>query len=179
MWNKLLTFFRPKPRKCSACLALSPGLHQVWSGQRSGHLTDQLCTKCLTSRLAAAIHGKTIVFVESLTGDGYTYTQVTGTGNLSQSRMQLALDSMPPVCTVCDAPTRHLWMPQADLDFDAMEEQKDTNYYSIPHEPSKWTQTLPLCDEHIISHLRKYLDDKNAFFLTFRFPDSGRTGYYD
>jgi hypothetical protein len=96
MLKKILGIFRPQPRKCSSCLDLSPGVHQVWSGQRAGHLTEKLCTKCLTARLATAIRGKTIVFVEPLTSDSYCYTPATGTATLSLSRMQLALSALPP-----------------------------------------------------------------------------------
>jgi hypothetical protein len=172
--------FRSKPKQCTSCRDISPGLHQVYSGLRHGSVTDQLCTSCLISRLQTGIRGKRILFIEPLTTDGYCYAPFGEVGNrgLTQDRVRLALSSLAPKCADCTSEPHHLWMPLSDLDESAMEKQSRGDYYSIPSEPAHWKQTVPLCDEHVAAKIRNYIERKHYFFLTFRFPEGGDSGYY-
>lgn len=175
-----LDIFRSKPKQCTSCRNISPGLHSVYSGLRHGSVTDQLCTSCLISRLETAIHGRRILFVEPLTTDGYCYAPFGEVGNqgLTQDRVRLALSSLAPKCADCASEPHHLWMPLSDLDESAMKKQTRGDYYSIPSEPTQWKQTVSLCDAHVASRFRDYVERERYFFLTFRFPEGGDSGYY-
>ena len=175
-----LDIFRSKPKQCTSCRDASPGLHQVYSGLRHGSVTDQLCTSCLISRLETGIHGKRILFIEPLTTDGYCYAPFGEIGNqgLTQARVRLALSSLAPKCPDCASEPHHLWMPLSDLDESAMQKQTRGDYYSIPSEPAQWKQTVSLCDAHLAARFRDCIERKRYFFLTFRFPESGDSGYY-
>jgi hypothetical protein len=175
----LFDLFRRKPKPCTACGILSPGLHRVYSGIAGGEETDRLCTTCLIAQLEPHLRGKSIVFIEPLTTDGYVYWPLVAMQErLAQRRAELALASLGPKCAACSSPPRHLWMPQEDLDEEAMETLSRRDYWSIPSEPAAWKSTLPLCDEHILSQLRVYIEQRRYYFLTFRFPDSTECGYY-
>jgi hypothetical protein len=69
-------------------LAATLGLRVVGEASdiRNGAVTDQLCTNCLISRLAMEIRGKSILFVEPLTMDGYCYAPSGDVGN--QARIE-------------------------------------------------------------------------------------------
>ena len=175
-----LDIFRFKPKQCTSCRDTSPGLHSIYPGLRNGSVTDQLCTNCLISRLNAVIHGKCILFIEPLTTDGYCYAPVGEDGNhgLLQDRVHLALSALAPKCADCVSEPHHLWMPLSDLDESAMEKQTRGEYYAIPSEPARCKQTVSLCDTHIAARFRVYIERKRYFFLTFRFPEGGDSGYY-
>lgn len=177
----LLDLFRPKPKPCSACLGLSPGLHRVWSGLRHGEETDRLCTPCLIERLAPAIRGKRLLFTEPSVIDSYCFTSIgelCGQG-LVEERVGLALDSIGSKCAKCTVRPQHLWLSQDDLDWDAMNGQRmHEGCWTLPLEPSGWSGALPLCDAHVALHLREYLEGKRDYFGTFRFPDSSASGFY-
>ena len=176
----LLDLFRPKPKHCTACRDASPGLHHVFSGVRRGGDTDRLCTRCLISRLEAGIRGKRILFIEPLVSDGYAYSAFGEVDNqgLTQDRVRLALSSLAPKCVECASEPHHLWMPLDDLDESAMEQQARGQYYSIPSEPACWKQTVSLCDAHVTARFRDYIERKRYFFLNFRFPEGGDSGYF-
>jgi len=175
-----LNIFRSKPRQCTACRQSSPGLHQVYSGLRNGAVTDQLCTNCLISRLAAEIRGKNILFIEPLTTDGYCYFPFGDVGNQGQTqdRVHLALSSLAPKCANCSSVPRHAWMPLADLDDSAMRKQPPKSYYPIPLQSTAWKETVSLCDDHLSVRFRDFIEQKRFFFLTFRFPSGLDSGYY-
>ena len=42
----------------------------------------------------------------------------------------------------------------------------------------EWKSTLPLCNEHTLEHLRRYIADTRSYFLTFRLPTVTESGYY-
>jgi hypothetical protein len=175
-----LDIFRSKPKQCTSCRDTSDGLHHVYSGLRGGSVTDQLCTSCLISRLETEVRGKHILFVEPLTTDCYCYAPFGEAGNqgLNQDRVRLALSSLAPKCGACSAEPHHLWMPSSDLDESAMQKQTRGDYYSIPSEPARWKQTASLCNAHVAARFRDYIERKRYFFLTFRFPEGGNSGYY-
>ena len=176
----LFNLFRAKPKPCTSCGEVSPGLHEVYSGLRHGAVTDRLCTACLISRLCTAIVGKSILFIEPLVSDAYCFAPFGGVGNqgLVEERVCLALAALAPKCADCSSAPRHLWMPLTDLDEAAMEAQPRHEYYSIPCEPGRWKETVSLCDEHIAARFREYIERKRYYFLTFRFPSEGDSGYY-
>jgi len=132
------------------------------------------------ARLATAIRGKRILFIEPLTTDGYCYAPFGEVGNrgLTQDRVRLALSSLAPKCADCASEPHHLWMPLADLDERAMEQQSRGDYYSIPSEPVQWKQTVSLCDAHVAARFRDCFERKRYFFRAFRFPEGGGSGYY-
>ncbi|HKD24657.1 MAG TPA: hypothetical protein VKC66_01895 [Xanthobacteraceae bacterium] len=173
-----LDIFRSKPRQCTSCRDISSGLHRVYSGLRRGSITDQLCTNCLVSRLEAEIRGKRILFIEPLTTDAYCYFPFGEVGNqgLTQYRVRLALSSLAPACADCSLEPHHLWMPLTDLDDSAMQKQRIGD--AIPSEPAFWRDTVSLCDGHAAARVRDYIERKRYFFLTFRFPEGGDSGYY-
>lgn len=177
----LLDLFRAKPKPCTACAQLSPGVHRVYSGLRHGDETDRLCTKCLLARLASEIRGKSILFTEPLTIDGYCFTPLESSERtpLGDERIRKSLASLGPRCANCSLPPRHLWMPLADLDGDEMESLHRREYCTIPADPARWTETKSLCDEHLISALRAFIDGTKEYFGTFRFPSSDSSGHYD
>jgi len=173
-----LNIFRSKPRQCTSCREISAGLHRVYSGLRRGSITDQLCTTCLVSRLEAEIRGKRILFIEPLTTDGYCYFPFGEVGNqgLTQDRVRLALSSLAHACADCSLEPHHSWMPLTDLDDGAMQKQRIGD--AIPSEPACWRDTVSLCDGHAAARVRDYIERKRYFFLTFRFPEGGDSGYY-
>ncbi len=172
--------FQAKPKHCTSCGNISPGLHEIYSGIRDGQNIDQLCTTCLIARLGSQVQGKNILFIEPAITDYYTYTPLNEVNSqLAKSQIQLALATIGDKCAICSKPSSHLWMPQEDIDFEAMESQSANNYYSIPTNPPAWKGTVALCDEHIVEQLRDYIESKRNYFLTFRFPDSSSAGYYD
>jgi len=175
-----LNIFRSQPKQCTSCRDNSAGLHRVYSGLRHGTITDQLCTNCLVSRLGTAIRGNNLLFIEPLTTDGYCFAPFGEVGNqgLTQDRVRLALASLAPKCADCSSEPHHLWMPLSDLDDKAMQQQPHNAYYPIPSEPSLWKETISLCDEHLTSRFRNYIERKRYFFLTFRFPSEANSGYY-
>jgi hypothetical protein len=140
----LLDLFRAKPKVCTACGNPTPGLHHVYPGLRGGEETERLCTRCLLAQLGQKIQGKTILFVEPITSDGYCYAPPGEVGHLglTQERVGMALGALGSKCAVCTSKPQHLWMPLNDLDETAMEKQARTDYWSIPTEPSKWKETL-------------------------------------
>ena len=176
----ILDIFRSKPKPCTACRNTSPGLHHIYSGLRRGTITDQLCTNCLISRLGTEIRGKSILFIEPLTSDGYCYAPFGEIENqgLTQERVRLALSSLAPKCADCVSEPHHLWMPLSDLGDGAMQKQPPDAYYSIPSEPSRWKETVTLCDAHMLVRFRDGIERKRYFFLTFRFPSEAASGYY-
>jgi len=175
-----LDLFRSKPKQCTSCPNSSPGLHRIYSGLRGGSITDELCPSCLISRLETGIRGKRILFIEPLTTDGYCYAPFGEIGNqgLTQERVRLALASLASKCVDCSSEPHHLWMLLGDLDESAMQKQARGHYYSIPAEPASWKQTASLCDAHAAARFRNYIEQKRYFFLTFRFPEGGDSGYY-
>ncbi len=176
----LFDLFRGKPKLCSSCGGESRGLHIVYSGLRFGEVTDRLCHECLVSRLGQHLAGKSIVFFEPLTADGYTFQPLSefGAESLVTKRSSLLLDSLGSTCSFCASAPRHVWIPQDDLDAEAMERQAPTEYFSIPNEPAGCPGALRLCNQRVLEHLREYCEAHRFFFLTFRFPDSSVRGCY-
>ena len=175
----LLDLFRSKPKPCTTCAQLSPGLHRVYSGLRHGDETDRLCTNCLMARLASEVRGKSILFTEPVTMDGYCFTPLSESTPLNGERIRESLASLGPRCASCSLPPRHLWMPSADLDWDWMNGLRVPDFCTIPAEPARWTETRSLCDEHLVSGLRVFIDGTKEYFGTVRFPSSESSGYYD
>ena len=172
--------FHSKPKPCTACRHPSTRLHRVYSGLSGGAETDRLCTGCLISRLGAEIRDRSILFIEPLTADGYCYAPFGEAGNqgLVQDRVRLALASLAAKCADCSSVPRHLWMPLSDLDDEAMRQQPPNAYYPIPSKPAFWQETVSLCDEHLLGRLREYVERKQFYFGTFRFPSGTDSGYY-
>jgi hypothetical protein len=173
----LLDLFRSEPKACTSCGRPSAGLHRVWSGLRRGEVTDRLCTECLGARLRSAIEGLSILFIEPMVTDGYTFLPLDDEDcrGLLKERVNLALTSLAPACATCSGKARHLWMPRSDLDEAEMARQSASD---IPAIPSAWKGTVSLCPEHAVKTLRDYSEHKRYFFRTFRFPSGGDTGYY-
>lgn len=172
--------FHSKPKRCTSCRDFSAGLHRVYSGLRHGEETDRLCTNCLISRLETEIRGKSILFIEPLTSDGYCYFPFGEVENqgFTETRVRLAFSSLASKCADCSLEPSHIWMPWSDLDDGAMQKQPATAYYPIPSEPVLWKQTVSLCDEHMMQKFRDFIDQKCWFFGTFRYPSSLGAGYY-
>lgn len=167
-------------KKCTVCAKPSLGLHRVYTGVRNGSLSDQLCSDCLVSRLGIEIRGKSILFIEPLTTDGYCYAPFGDVSNqgLTRDRVHLALSSLASQCAVCSSVPNHLWMPLNDLDDAAMQKQPQNAYYPIPSEPALWKSSVSLCHKHLPIKIREYIDGKRCYFRTFRFPSGLDSGYY-
>lgn len=176
----LFDIFRSKPKQCSSCKMSSPGLHVIYSGLSSGNEIGRICTNCLISSLRKEITEKKILFIEPITGDGYCYSPIGDITNqgITLERVQLSLAALRPMCVSCSKPANHLWMPLKELDDHLMEKRKAGEYYPIPSEPHKWNATIHFCDDHIIEAFREYISQKKYYFLTFRFPMGGDSGYY-
>lgn len=155
-------------------------LHTIYSGLRGGDVTDRLCHDCVISRLGNHIAGKTILFFEPLSNDSYVFVPVTECDRspIASDRMAQVLDSKHGSCTRCSSPSRHVWIPQIDLDEEAMETQVTDQFYLIPREPADCLGATYFCDTHLLVHLRSYLEDRACHFLTFRLPDSSTRGFY-
>lgn len=175
-----IDFFRPKPKPCTTCGNMSAGLHEVYSSLRHGRVTDKLCTSCLLARLGTLIRGRSILFTEPLTSDGYCFTPLGEVDfeGLPRDRASLALSSRSARCADCTAESRHLWMPLDDLDETAMERLPANKYAPIALEPGQWKNVASLCDEHIAIKLQDYITKKHYWFLNFRFPAEESSGIY-
>jgi hypothetical protein len=173
--------FRPKPKPCSSCGKTTRSLHNVWSGLRNGELSGKLCTACLISKLQLQIKGKNILFIEPLTMDAYCFTPLDDnmTGKLTRERTKLALTSLDKKCAQCSSSPQHLWMQREELDEEAMEQQAENAYYSIPSLPSSWKTTESLCEKHLLETLKQYIEKSGSCFGTFRFPNASKLGFYD
>jgi len=179
--NKMSVFslFKPKSKVCSVCGLSFPKCHNIYSDLKHGKKVAELCSNCLVSELNNKIKGKSIVFFEPLSEDSYCYSKMDEINNKAvYNRILETIENIREKCDICSNAASHLWIPTEDLDEEEMENQKNDEYFNIPLPKNVRKHSKYYCDEHIKDHLFNYFDKKRVFFLTFRFPDSSKNGFY-